>query len=424
MLLIVRCEQLALVDALGRDAGRGAVGPTSAEGWTAAWLETEPAALLAATRPYLAVTRRPGGVLVRVATDEGTSQCVIGDGLPVARDLDDVAGAVGRLFDAPHRTGDVRKVLETSARIEDLADGLAGTIAGCPEIRPAVPRRSVVAHRGDPLAARMAAALEGPSFLTAIDATWSVLSDATDPSHYVGLGARAGAASSGSRGVVLALWRGTTRASGSTSSGVTLFRGDQPVGATSWNSGWRYLRPPDPAPADDLAGLLSEQVTRGRADMVALRTIMRASEWASDPLAELVTLLDLPNRILTVLDAGGRDAGGAAGAGATDGAAVLSAELVPRLSSVRATMAAVRDGQRVPPRSPRWLRAVWAAGTVAAAMVCLLMTVTGIAVIWTDGAVADTASTTAGDWLFSAVFAVLTAVLVPTAVRRIRRARR
>jgi ABC-type spermidine/putrescine transport system permease subunit I len=58
------------------------------------------------------------------------------------------------------------------------------------------------------------------------------------------------------------------------------------------------------------------------------------------------------------------------------------------------------------------------------AVIAAATTILGIAVLVTDGAVIDQPGRSGEDWAFSAAIAVLSLVLVPTAVLRIRRLRR
>ncbi len=57
------------------------------------------------------------------------------------------------------------------------------------------------------------------------------------------------------------------------------------------------------------------------------------------------------------------------------------------------------------------------------ALTVIAMTVLGIAVIVTHGSVIDEKATSSEDWVFTVVFAVLSVILAPTAVCRVRRLR-
>jgi hypothetical protein len=67
---------------------------------------------------------------------------------------------------------------------------------------------------------------------------------------------------------------------------------------------------------------------------------------------------------------------------------------------------------------------VWAGVTATAALVCLGMTVLGILVVATGGAIVDQAQATLEDWVFIPIFAVPACVLSMTTASRVRRARR
>lgn len=72
---------------------------------------------------------------------------------------------------------------------------------------------------------------------------------------------------------------------------------------------------------------------------------------------------------------------------------------------------------------PRWpiLSAIYAMGTAVAAVVCIAMTGLLVAVLVTDGAAWEATGTSVEDWAALVAFALLSLVLIPTAVYRIRR---
>jgi len=148
-------------------------------------------------------------------------------------------------------------------------------------------------------------------------------------------------------------------------------------------------------------------------DEDALRVLLGSKRQDHDPLADLVAVLGLPMDLLVALDQPERFA---ERAGVEDS---------PRTSARRAVLQGAR-GDFDADRPPRWpaLSMAYAVGTVVAAAACVAMTVLGIAVLLTSGNAVDQSGLTSDDWALFAMFAVLSLVLVPTSVFRIRGVRR
>ena len=400
MLMIVRASQHDVMRHLLPVPGRGTVGPMSAGGWTSAWVDDEGASKLQGLGDFVSLSEQETGLVVRVNTQGVAFESTL-SGEHAVNGAAEVAAALCRLFGAPGRGEDVQRVLDGASGSEEvLAEELAGVLE-LPQLWEELPHRSAVAHRGNPQAARMAGRIAGPSYLTPIDPDWTVLSKADHPAEYFPLALAAAVAGAKRRSVVLALWRGSGDASG-----FSLFHGRDIVASGTWNSGWRYIESGTER-ADEAARVLVDQIANGDANIVALRSLLRAAV-RHDPLVELASLLNIPSEILVVLDAP---------------AAHASTQRLARLSPVRTWWEIARAEAAKEPGTPRWLRALWAGATLLAAIVCLGMTALGIAVVATDGAVVDDHSATASDWVFIPVFALLTLLLIVIAIRRIGRAR-
>jgi hypothetical protein len=135
----------------------------------------------------------------------------------------------------------------------------------------------------------MAGRIAGPAYRTSLAGGWSVLADADYPDEFLPLAVAARAAGSKRRSSVLALWRGD-----GTADGVVIFDGTVPAAGLAWNTGWRYVTGRDTHEADRAADALAAQFDLPNTELIALRALLRATERASDPLAELAQILSLP----------------------------------------------------------------------------------------------------------------------------------
>lgn len=402
MLLIVRASQKQVLDGLATRPSGVLVGPTSPAGWTSIWSDEEELQPDEFSEVVM-IAEQETGLVVQVLALEERRQCILSPELTPSNEMRDLAASLCRLFDAPQAEVDILRTLVQADGSEDELVGNLAALLSLPAVNEPRPVRALVAHQGDPRSALLAGRLGGPTYLTPLDDGWSVLSDVDDPGEYLTLAMGAALAGSRRRSTVMALWRSSPEGAG-----YVLFRGEEITAYKTWNTGWREVR--DHAPGDSATVELALRLTRGNADAVALRSLLRASSWPTDPLAELVPLVGLPAEVIAVLDS-------------PSGTQPTTQRLAPS-SAARAWWEVVRSGGGEDPIAPRWLRWLFAVGTAIAAVVCLGMTVLTIAVVLTDGAAIDQTSVTVGDWVWVAVFVGLTLILAPTTVWRVGRARR
>lgn len=409
MLLLVNARQDDLV---GRASGAGlgaSIGPTSAAGWTAVWLEAGDELRLTDGHDHLMLEADASGwewglVLGNVSsTSPKPPLTLTADRDP--SDVETMATALVDTFGPPGVEHSVREALsDESTDLDDVLTRLSDVLDWPPLVEPE-PQRSVVLHRGDRVAVRMAASIAGPAMLVDAGDGWVAASPVGDDPELTDPLAAAVSAGDRRRAPTLVLWRDGDAC------GYQVWRRGLPDSSWTWGSRWRFLPESDLALETRAVASLTAAL-RQEIDAPLLRALLRRRE-TGDALAELVELLRLPEVSLTLLDVDPTDAELAGASGR---------ELVERTSARRAWVTAVRspapwEDSRVFGR----LSAVVAVGTVLAALVCLGMLALGVAVVLSDGAVVDAPRATGDDRAAVAVFGLLTMVLVPLAVRRWRR---
>ena len=274
-----------------------------------------------------------------------------------------------------------------------------------PELYEPTPAVAVVAYRGAHKIARFAASIAGPALVCREPDGWSILvASGEDETQSIQLAAGVSAAA-GRRDPLLLLWRDGT------ASGGSLWRRGAPVADWSWNARWRFVES-DPVCAEAHTVRRLVKALGQPVDENLLRALLRSKRSDHDPLAELVALLKLPMDLLVSLDNPQRfrESPGV--------------EHIVKTSAPKAVLqgALGRFDADIPPRWPA-LSTAYAIFTVLAAGFCVATTMLLIAVLATHGAVVDEAGVHHGDWIRLAWAAVLSLVLVPTAVVRMRRVR-
>lgn len=408
--MIVRLPQAQVISAVeAQGLTTASVGPTSRRGWTTLWSEeVEEADRAGYGAQYLAIDETPDGLQLDALLGTGAAHRQVwpyAAGTPMVQN-DAMAGALAELFDCRDRQGDVEELLRGGPfDPEELVESL-DALLDLPELYEPIPAAAAVAYRGEHKIARFAATIAGPALVCAEPEGWSILL-ASGEGGGRSLALAAGLSGAARRrDVVLDVWRDGT------GSGWSLWRRGWSVAEWSWNTPWWFLKP-DPAGAEaQTVGSLVKALGHPM-DEISLRALLHSTRQDHDPLAELVALLGLPMNLLVALDQPERFA---ASAGVED---------IAKTSARRAVLQGARGGfdADAPPRWPT-LSMAYAVGTVVAAAVCVAMTALMIAVLATHGAVTEQAGTSREDWVYLAVFAVLSLILIPTGVFRIRRVRR
>lgn len=395
MLLLVNAPQDELVDVVSAQGLRASVGPSSREGWTTVWLDTDDWTRITDGHDYLILDESAHGWELRLVSDTHHHHVTAG---AEPDDVVAIAAAMVATFGPPGAQQDVVDLLsDESSDVDDVVAGFSSTLLW-PALQEPAPERAVVLHRGDLTSVRMAASIAGPALLLDVGDGWALATMAGDASGpYTALAAAISAAD-GRRAVTLALWRDGD------ASGYEVWRRGRPDSAWDWGSAWRFL--PERG-TDEQAHAVSSLTRALRQDIDAplARALLRRTA-PDEPLTELVDLLALPRLSLRLL------------ADDVSAAALPAAERVERTTAPRGWLTAVRSpGQWEERPAARRLFAAMAVGTGLAAVVCAAMLVLGIAVLASDGAVhAPTA--TGEDRAAVALFGVLTLILVPLAVRR------
>ena len=234
---------------------------------------------------------------------------------------------------------------------------------------------------------------------------WTILeASGDDESRSIQLAAGVSAAA-GRRDLVLLLWRDGT------GSGWSLWRRGEPVADWSWNARWRFVES-DPLGAEAQTVRRLVKALGHPVDENSLRALLRSRRPGHDPLADLVALLSLPMDLLVSLD---------------NPEQFLGSTGVEDIAKTSAPIAALQGalGHFDADTPPRWpaLSTAYAIFTVLAAGFCVATTMLLIAVLATQGAMVEEAGGHRGDWVRLIAAAVLSLVLVPTAVVRMRRVR-
>lgn len=357
--------------------------------------------------PFLALDETSEGLRLDVLVSSGAVLRHVWpyDCEPSRPQDDALAGALTDLFECGERQGDVEEVLlEGPVDSDELVESL-DALLDLPELYQPVPAAAAVAFRGDRKIARFAASIAGPALLGTEPDGWSVLlASGDDETRSAQLAAGLSGAAR-RHDVVLDVWRDGP------GSGWSLWSRGRAVAEWSWNTRWWFSNP-DPEGAEAFTVRRLVKSMGHPVDEDALRVLLRSLCPDRDPLVELVALLGLPVDLLVALDEPERFA------------ELAQVEDVAKSSIRKAVVQGARgnDGADAPPRWPA-LSMAYAVGTVVAAAICVAMTALSVAVLSTHGAVVEQAGATREDWVFLAVFAALSLILIPTAVVRIRRVR-
>jgi hypothetical protein len=195
--------------------------------------------------------------------------------------------------------------------------------------------------------------------------------------------------------------------------GYSLWHKGHAIDLHGWNSTWEKL--PGTAVDDQRGDAAILAKATGQPDQtVLLRALLRRRAEPAELLDEFTRLTRLPTECVQLL------------LGGTAPGRLPGARLVERTSARRAVMThamAPRLADSPKPRRPLLNWTVFAL-SVAVALSCGLMTVMGIAVLATNGAVAEQHGRTAEDWWQTALAAALTAAGVWSAIARLHSLRR
>jgi hypothetical protein len=407
VVLLVRAGHDEVVTALLQADSDGLVGPTATSGWTCVWLEGDdldgvddfgfPAYLWAYPTPSGSTVE-----LVRAGRPPERREWAPSSD-PVA--MTALADALVDLF-GPEDAWDALRSLLTH---DDLDIGSfwdrLDEVLNLPELAAPEPERCVVATRGDRAMIRMAAAIAGPAWMLPVDTAWTVAIPAHDEDSRADVLAAAISGAAKRRERTVHIW------SHGPAVGLQIWRRGSLEVSWSWGTAWETIVGEPLQFESEVCNAIA--ALNPDLHLPSLRALLRQDRLDEAALASLLELLGLPDSIGQTV----------AASRAPD--RIPGAELIHKATARQATMAAMRsdwsDRRQVRNR-PLYL--IYAIGSAVAALVCLAMTCLGVAVLVTDGAVVDQAGVTAEDWLFAGVAAVLTVVLIPTAIYRLRRSRK
>jgi len=395
MQVIVGASQADIVR-LPRSAELDEVGPTSASGWTAVWCETlEP---LAPLGKFVAVDEgwtdetAEERLWLRVVVDGTSSIWDWSDHSATEAEVRTAAQALCHAFVAPEPDDALIVSLATAIADEELMAGL-DELFDPPELdeEDVRQRRTLVAHRGDlvgaHVAARIAAGEIGPLDAADLEDSWVLLR----PENAVDADRLAFAVTDGTsrRSLTVALWRGAGDACGV----WVIDRYGSRVPA-SWNTRWWRPAGPDLQQRDTAARALAGAVGSD-VDQLALSDLARSRANARDPLAELASLLSLPQDALAVLD---------------DGPAAPTLKDVEPATWWRASWDAVRPPTLgASPDTPHWAGIGTLVAVLAIMLVMLALTVVVAGTLITDGSLVEQDGVTRAAWAFGGFSALLLA---------------
>ena len=402
-MLLVRARHEEAVAALRTADADGVVGPTAASGWTCVGLDHDvDDAVRLGFSTYFCVEETRSGLNLELKSDTG-AQRLTWSQVSNTSQRDALANGLVDQFGPAHALDQLRALLaEDDLDAESFWQALEAVLE-LPEVAAPEPDRCVVVTRGDPEMVRLAAAIAGPTWILSVDSGWTITIPAHDESPTEALAAAVSGAMKRRDRTVL-LW------SHGDAFGLQIWRRGSVDVSWSWGSGWETVV------SDPLAfeTAVSEAIIPINPDLhvPTLRSLLRRQRLDELAVTSLLELLGMPSTVAEAL-----------GASQTP-EEVPRAELVQRATPRQATVTALRSAwvDRRQSRS-RPLYLIYAVGTAVAAFVCLVMTCLGIAVLVTDGSVVDQTAVTTEDQVFVGVFAILTVVLTPTAVYRLRKAR-
>ncbi|QLQ11558.1 MAG: hypothetical protein HZY75_15770 [Nocardioidaceae bacterium] len=289
MLAFVHASKDALFEVLDRANAEAVVGPTSASGWTASWVDDD--------EPVRAAF--PDYVLL-FSHDKRTRLCVSRDGASSETDFPrkENAAAFGRVV---ADLGALWKV-DPAAIADSLSDEMTdpdtvlhalSEVVALPDLEEPDLDTAVVVIRAKPGDVRMAAELAGPLCLLPIGNGWFVFTGQVETMA----GAAAAASSmAGRNSTVIRLWRRGAE------SGYEQWRQGKPEAGWSWNELWRHTAASRVRAAAEVAEVLSERFSAGVTDPVALRALLRRDVMSGDPLLEFLPLIGVPTDPVAILD--------------------------------------------------------------------------------------------------------------------------
>jgi hypothetical protein len=407
VVLLVRASHDELVAALRRADTDGLVGPTAASGWTCVWLDGDDLEGIDGLgfSTYLWAHPTRSGLTVELVRPGGAPERR-GWALPSDPvEMTTLAGALVDLFGPAGAVGALRSMLvQDDLDIESFWDRVDGVL-DLPELLAREPERCLVATRGDPARIRMAAMIAGPTWIMPVNSGWTLAIPTHEEESQADVLAAAISGAAKRRERTIHIW------SHGQAVGLQIWRRGSLDVSWSWGTAWETIVGEplefESEVCDAIAALNPDL------HLPSPRALLRQDRLDEAAVTSLFELLGLPDSIRQTLTASRAPEG------------IPGAELIQKATPRQATLAAMRsdwaDRRQIRNRP---LYVAYAIGSAVAAVVCWAMTCLGVAVLVTDGAVVDQPGDTAEDWLFVGVSAVLTIVLVPTAIYRLRRARK
>jgi hypothetical protein len=344
------------------------------------------------------------GLILEVRTHSTSAERLDVNRVKDTKQVDAVAGSLVGLLGPAGSTSDVQALLSRAdLDVETLWEGLEAHL-DLPELSGPEPRHDVVLTRGEPAMARLAAAIAGPTWMAPVDAGWilTIPAQREDAAAEALAAAVSGATSRRDRTVLL--W------SHGEAFGLQIWAGGSMDASWTWATGWETVV------GDwlEFETTVCKAIVPVRPDLhlPTLRALLRRKDLDEAGIASLLDLLGLPQPVADTLRASALPE------------SIPGVELVQGATPRNAVVAAMRSewAENRPPRN-RPLYLAYAIGTAVAAIVCVAMTALGLAVLATDGSAIDQAGTTTEDKVYVGIFALLTLVLAPTAVHRLRRCR-
>lgn len=406
MLLLVHAPQPRAVAILRDAAILGRVGPTSATGWTAAWLDESASALpVRPAESHVVLSESGDGLTIGIHPADGEPTLVERSwSEPLARS-DEAAVALTVLLG-----------LRGDARPQDVADALAGDLdldallgdlerlLELPPLEPPPAERSVVVTTCDRSLVRLLARTQGPLRIVPRD-HWTLVAPTDRGADLTGT-AWAIADVPGRRRLTILMWRRGQH------QGFRITRGRREA-SWDWNDPWRSVGLAE-EDATAVVEAVRALVPRPLPDDDALRLVSLLHRPGPDPLLELARLLGLPPVVSQALSL----------ALSQESRVPLSGEELlepaPLTSGlVEAMLEAYRHPRPLRP-SLRFAYGLFTVGTFAATGLMALLAVVSIVVLATDGSFVDQAGTGFGDWAFAGLALVATGVLAPTSAYRFR----
>lgn len=421
--LALRTERAELIQLLRSRAVGCSVGPAEAGGWVVVAMEpgTKPDPLAAE------LSKSVSPLIVTTAVNPGKDRLELRawkDGSPAAEftwrrggkrspSMQGIATAIGALptglpvepAELPPGRGEVSAV--------ELLERIVDRLRLPPTLVDRLPDKALVLYRGALTEAHFIAAVAGPTWLMATESGWQVLVPAEDPevqhhSSARAAGLAAGLSSFSRRLGTVLIWH-----DGRNGCGYSLWHKGHAVDLHCWNSPWESL--PGTGVDDQLGDAAALAQAIGQPDQaVLLRALLRRRAEPAELLGEFTSIARVPTEYGQLLT------------GQVTPGHLADAALIERTSAGRAVITHAKTPLLTD--SSKWghplLNWTILALSVAAALICGLLTFIGIAVLATNGAFLDESGRTADDWWQTAVAAALTAVATWSAIARLHSLRR